>query len=68
MKLLKLRGFVAEPVPSNPLKMRVYTSEICARYTADERGKTLSLSIGEDGTQLTVPADMLARLLQKNRA
>lgn len=38
MKLLKLRGFVAEPVPSNPLKMRVYASEICARYTADERG------------------------------
>lgn len=46
MKLLKLRGFVAEPEPSNPMKMRVYASEICARYTAD----------------------MLARLLQKNRA
>lgn len=68
MKLVKLRGIVSEPDSRYGAVGRMYPSEIYARYTADERGKTLSLAVGEDGVQITVPADMLAHLLQKNRA
>ena len=68
MKLVKLRGIVSEADPCYGAIGRMQPSEIYVRYTADERGKTLSLSVGEEGVQITVPADMLAHLLQKNRA
>ena len=71
MKQLKMTGMVYRDNEDGKSGECHVTQDIYARYTADTRGKTLSLAFAPEngkGFQITVPAEPLIALLKKARA
>lgn len=71
MKQLKLTGMIYHDDENGRSGKCRMTQDIYARYTADAREKTLSLSFAPEngkGFQITVPAEPLIALLKKARA